>query len=249
MDEGKKKDHEAEGRTAGPGEGVSPAPGAEPEPGTPPGDRSREAASERVETEDAGSGSAGGGGDPAAPEQKLRAELDARTSERDQLQDQLLRLRADFENFRKRVTKEKADTIQYGNEALLKDLLPVIDNIERVLSFSLREQNWKSLQEGIELVLADMRKALKQRGLEPIEAKGSLFDPNLHEAVQTVPSAEADPNTVLEEFQKGYLFRGRLLRPAMVVVAVPPAEESRGGEAAPDAADLEESCEPSEPIN
>jgi len=153
-------------------------------------------------------------------EQDLQAALENSSREKEQIQDQLLRLRADFDNFRKRVTKEKADMIQYGNEALLKDLLPVIDNVERVLSYSLKEQNWKSLQEGIELVLSDLRKTLAPWGLEAIQAVGNPFDPNLHEAIQRVENEEANPNTVLEECQKGYLHRGRLLRPSLVVVAV-----------------------------
>lgn len=177
----------------------------------------------RRATEASGSecGPAPGGGSELSPE-GLRAALDKALRDKDELQEQLLRLRADFENFRKRVTKEKAEMIQFGNEALLKDLLPVIDNIERVLSFSLKEQDWKGLQEGIRLVLSEMRKTLAQRGLEAIQTEGAPFDPNLHEAIQRVERADAAAPTVIEECQKGYLYRGRLLRPSLVVVAVPP---------------------------
>lgn len=174
----------------------------------------------------AGAAGAEGGPEPKAAAElsvaELRAALDRALKEKEELQEQLLRLRADFENFRKRASKEKADTIQFGNEALLRDLLPVIDNIERVLSASLREQDWKGLQEGIRLVLSEMRKTLSQRGLEAIEAVGAPFDPTLHEAIQRVETAEATAATVVEECQKGYLYRGRLLRPSLVVVAVPP---------------------------
>lgn len=178
----------------------------------------------------AGAGPARGVAAEPSPDE-LRAALDRALKEKEELQEQLLRLRADFENFRKRVAKEKADMIQFGNEALLKDLLPVIDNIERVLSSSLNEQDWKGLQEGIRLVLSEMRKTLAQRGLEAIPAVGAPFDPNLHEAIQRVETAEATAATVLEECQKGYLYRGRLLRPSLVVVAVPP--ESAGGQERP----------------
>lgn len=174
----------------------------------------------------AGASGAEGGPEPKAASEpsiaEVRAALDRTLKEKEELQEQILRLRADFENFRKRATKEKADTIQFGNEALLKDLLPVIDNIERVLSSSLKEQDWKGLQEGIRLVLSEMRKTLSQRGLEAIEAVGAPFDPTLHEAIQRVETAEATEATVVEECQKGYLYRGRLLRPSLVVVAVPP---------------------------
>ncbi len=170
-------------------------------------------------------GPAPGEGAERSPEE-LRAALERAVREKEELQEQLLRLRADFENFRKRAAKEKADTIQFRNEELLKDLLPVIDNIERVLSSSLKEQDWKGLQEGIRLVLAEMRKTLAQRGLEAIPAVGAPFDPNLHEAIQRIETAAA---TVLEECQKGYLYRGRLLRPSLVVVAVPP-ESGEGKE-------------------
>jgi len=182
------------------------------------------------ESQVAGAAGSEGGPEPKAAAEpcvsELTAALDQALKEKEELQEQLLRLRADFENFRKRAMKEKADTIQFGNEALLKDLLPVIDNIERVLSSSLKEQDWKGLQEGIRLVLSEMRKTLSQRGLEAIEAVGAPFDPTLHEAIQRVETAEATAATVVEECQKGYLYRGRLLRPSLVVVAVPP----EGGE-------------------
>jgi len=179
------------------------------------------------ESQVAGAAGAEGGPEPKTAAEppsvaELQAALDQALKEKEDLQEQLLRLRADFENFRKRAMKEKADTIQFGNEALLKDLLPVIDNIERVLSSSLKEQDWKGLQEGIRLVLSEMRKTLSQRGLEAIEAVGAPFDPTLHEAIQRVETAEATAATVVEECQKGYLYRGRLLRPSLVVVAVPP---------------------------
>lgn len=179
-------------------------------------------------------GSAPGDAAERSPEE-LRAALERALKEKEELQEQLLRLRADFENFRKRAAKERADTIQFGNEALLKDLLPVIDNIERVLSSSLKEQDWKGLQEGIRLVLTEIRKTLAQRGLEAIPAVGAPFDPNVHEAIQRIETADATTATVLEECQKGYLYRGRLLRPSLVVVAVPPESgegQERPGEGA-----------------
>jgi len=128
---------------------------------------------------------------------------------------------ADFENYKKRAAREKADLVQYGNETLLKDLLPVIDNIERVLAYSLQEGDWKDFQDGVELIVSEIHKTLTGHGVRSLEAVGASFDPNLHEAMQRVETDRAAPDTVVQEFQKGYLLRDRLLRPSLVAVAVP----------------------------
>ena len=155
--------------------------------------------------------------------------------ENEELQDKFVRLMADFDNYKKRASKEKSDVIQFGNEALLRDILPIIDNIERLLTYSYREGSWKSFQEGIELLLAEIGKTLAKYGVEPIEALRKAFDPNLHQAMQRSETDEVDANTVMEVYQKGYLYRGRLLRPSLVVVAVPPKgeEEAKGEEDGP----------------
>jgi molecular chaperone GrpE len=155
--------------------------------------------------------------------------------ENEELQDKFVRLMADFDNYRKRASKEKSDVIQFGNEGLLKDILPIIDNIERLLTYSYREGSWKSFQEGIELLLAEINKTLATYGVEPIEALGKAFDPNIHQAMQRSETDEVEANTVLEVYQKGYLYRGRLLRPSLVVVAVSPKakEEAEEEEGAP----------------
>ncbi len=155
--------------------------------------------------------------------------------ENEELQDKFVRLMADFDNYKKRASKEKSDVIQFGNEGLLRDILPIIDNIERLLTYSYREGSWKSFQEGIELLLAEIGKTLAKYGVEPIEALRKAFDPNLHQAMQRSETDEVDANTVMEVYQKGYLYRGRLLRPSLVVVAVPPKgeEEAKGEEDGP----------------
>jgi molecular chaperone GrpE len=165
------------------------------------------------------------------PEQKM----DQLAKENEDLQDKFVRLMADFDNYKKRASKEKSDVIQFGNEGLLKDILPIIDNIERLLTYSYREGNWKSFQEGIELLLAEINKTLAKYGVEPIEALGKPFDPNLHQAMQRAETDEVEPNIVVEVYQKGYLYRGRLLRPSLVVVSVSPKgeEEEKGEEDAP----------------
>jgi molecular chaperone GrpE len=179
-----------------------------------------------------GAEGAGQGPEPKAPgdpgngsgEETLETRLERLTLENEQGQDRYVRLMADFENYRKRVAKEKADLIQYGNETLLKDLLPIIDNMERVLAYSLQEGDWKEFRKGVELVLTEVHKTLSRHGVEPLHALGKAFDPNLHEAMQRVETDQIHPDTVLEVFQKGYLYRERLLRPSLVAVAAPLAQ-------------------------
>jgi len=163
-----------------------------------------------------------------SPEERVEELL----KENEELKDKFLRLMADFDNFKKRASKEKSEIIQFGNEGLLKDILPTIDNIERLLTYSYQEASWKSFQEGIELLLAEIRKTFATYGVEPIEAMGKPFDPNLHQAMQRSETEEVAANTIVEVYQKGYVYRGRLLRPSLVAVAVPPKreQESEGEE-------------------
>jgi molecular chaperone GrpE len=210
---------------AGAVQGTGPQPKG-PEPGNGPG-AAEPAAGEKSAGPEEGQGTAGEG--VAEGRDRLAAECEKLAREKLELEDKYLRLRADFENFRKRVNKEKANLIQYGNEALLRDLLPVIDNIQRALAHSLQEGDWQSFREGIELVLAELHKTLSAYGVVPVEALGKEFDPNVHEAVQRVAGDQPAPGIVVEEFLRGYLFRGMLLRPARVAVAV--REEAKGGQA------------------
>jgi molecular chaperone GrpE len=163
-----------------------------------------------------------------SPEERVEALV----KENEELQDKFVRLMADFDNFKKRASKEKSEIIQFGNEGLLKDILPIIDNIERLLTYSHQEASWKSFREGIELLLAETSKTLATYGVEPIEAMGKPFDPNLHQAMQRSETEEVAANTIVEVYQKGYVYRGRLLRPSLVVVAVPlkGEQESEEGE-------------------
>jgi molecular chaperone GrpE len=132
--------------------------------------------------------------------------------------DKFVRERADLENYRKRVQREKEDLLKYGNESLLLEILPVIDNMERALIHS-SEESMSAVIEGVELTLSMLVAALKKFGVSPIEATGKMFDPAYHQAMTQVESADNAPNTVVEEFQKGYMLNDRLLRPAMVSVA------------------------------
>lgn len=139
--------------------------------------------------------------------------------------EKFLRAYAELENYKKRVEKDRAENLKYANEQLLRDLLPFIDNLERAVDHASAESNTNpgALVQGVELTLKELIRVLEKHGLKPVEAVGAHFDPNLHEAMMQVESTELEPQTVVQEFQKGYLLRDRLLRPARVSVAVRPA--------------------------
>jgi len=136
--------------------------------------------------------------------------------------EKFLRAYAELENYKKRVEKERADNLRYGSEQLVRDLLPFIDNLQRAVEHasSGENNNPKALSEGVELTLKEFMRVLEKHGLKPIESVGKPFDPNLHEAMMQVESEVHQPQTVVEEFQKGYLMKDRLLRPARVSVAM-----------------------------
>jgi molecular chaperone GrpE len=156
----------------------------------------------------------------------MAVQLGAVTAERDQLlmektelNDRFLRRQAEFENFRRRVDREKTEFAQFASSEAVAALLPVLDDFERALK---QESADKEYVRGMELIYQRLSDTLKKLGLEPIEAAGQPFDPYVHQAIDRVETAEAEDHTVLEEYQRGYNFKGRLLRPAMVKVAVRP---------------------------
>ena len=142
------------------------------------------------------------------------------------LRERLLRTAADFENYKKRQAREKEDAIRFANENLLKELMPVLDNMERAAAISnqslegpLDENAVKTLVEGVEMVLRQFADILKKFGIESFSALGERFDPALHEAVAQREDPSVPAQTVIEEYQRGYMLHGRLARPAMVIVA------------------------------
>ena len=149
----------------------------------------------------------------------LTAERDRLVLEKAELQDRMLRARAEFDNARRRAERERSDFLQYAASDLVKELLPVLDDFERALNVETADRDYAR---GIELIYGRLAETLKKMGLEVIETEGREFDPNLHQAVERVESAEAEDQSILGEFQRGYNFKGRLLRPAMVKVAVKP---------------------------
>jgi len=135
--------------------------------------------------------------------------------ERQELTDQLQRLQAEFENFRKRLEKEQESIRNEACVQTIEDLLPIIDHLDRALATP-HEKN--SFTHGIELIRQEFAKLLEERGVRPMEAKGQRFDPNLHEALLTEENKEATPNTIIEVIEQGYLLGGRVLRHAKVKV-------------------------------
>lgn len=131
----------------------------------------------------------------------------------------LLRVRADYDNLRKRIDRERREFQIHANCELVGRLLPVVDNLERALATDTENGREGALHEGVTMIYRQLMDQLRQDGLQPIESVGKPFDPNLHDAVATDPSAAEPANTIVDELQKGYLFQGRVLRPAMVAVS------------------------------
>ena len=132
---------------------------------------------------------------------------------------------AELENFRKRVAKERSELIKYGARDVFYDLLEITDNFGRVIEADKKESDPKVIVQGIEMIYNQLLKLLQRYEVKPIEAKNKEFDPNVHEAMQKIPTNEHKPGTVIAEMQKGYKYRDKILRPARVVVAAEPEKE------------------------
>jgi molecular chaperone GrpE len=141
--------------------------------------------------------------------------------------DLYLRERADLENARKRHQRDKEEALRFANDRLLKEMIPVLDNLERAVDHADQaDDDNQGLLEGVNMTINQFRKSLENFGVKPIKAVGENFDPNLHQAMGQVESADQAPNTVVTEFQKGYLLHDRLLRPSMVMVAKTPTDKA-----------------------
>ncbi len=149
----------------------------------------------------------------------LTAERDQLAAERADLKDRLLRAMADFENFRRRADRDRSEYVQYAAMEMMRDLIPILDDFKRAVKVETADREYAK---GIEMIDQRLMDTLKKAGLEPVEATGKRFDPNLHQAVDRAETDEVPDETVLEEYQSGYNFKGKLLRPAMVKVAVRP---------------------------
>jgi molecular chaperone GrpE len=168
--------------------------------------------------------------DPAAllkETEKLKAELDKAKAEAHEYKDRYLRLYAETENFKKRMSRDVIEQGKYANENLIKEIIPVLDNLERAISHSDSApggQGKEGLVEGVKMVAKQLMDVLAKFGVTQVESVGKPFDPNRQQAMMHVETAEHEPGTVVDEFQKGYFLNDRILRPAMVTVAKPPRD-------------------------
>ena len=168
------------------------------------------------------------GASGAVPEELEAALADAQR-ELSELKDRYLRLAADFENARRRGLREREEASLFGHQNVVKELLPSVDNLERAIDHAREggEASQQGLLEGVELVLREIVAVLARHGVAAIEALGQPFDPALHEAMAQLPDGTVPANTVVQVFQLGYQLRGRLLRPARVVVSKAPADAEK----------------------
>jgi molecular chaperone GrpE len=157
--------------------------------------------------------------------EELKKKLEEREKELKEHHDRLLRLAADFENYKKRASREKEEWTRFANEDLIRAMLPFIDNLERAVNHAQTVKDTGVLIEGVRLTIQQILKTLNKFGLSTFESVGKPFDPAMHEAMLVVETDKHEPNQVVEEFQKGYVLNDRLLRPATVSVSKPPEKE------------------------
>ncbi len=168
---------------------------------------------------------------PEVPTAEELADLRANAAKATENWDRYVRAVADLENFRKRAAREKQDAIRYANEGLMTRLIAVLDNFEMALAAAAANGNATSLKEGVVMIGSQLKSVLTEAGLEEVDATGQVFDPNWHEAVSQVASAEVTDGHVAQQIRKGYKFRDRLLRAATVVVAKAPDRPAGSGSA------------------
>ena len=158
-----------------------------------------------------------------SPVEQLEEQIRLKDDELLKQKDTFLREKAELDNFKKRLVKEKEDFVQFANERLLKELIQIEDNMGRAMTAS--NATLESLQEGVEMIQKQFTTFLKNQKVKPIEALGKPFDPNLHEVLNQQESEEHEENTVIQEYSKGYTLNGRILRSTKVVIAKKPAEK------------------------
>ena len=153
----------------------------------------------------------------------LEEQLEATRVERDENNDRFLRAQAELENYKRRAQRELAEQQLYAALPVVRDLLPVIDNFQRALDAARNSEQAADLVEGLDMVIRQLGDTLSRHGTTPISAVGEPFDPNLHEAVQQMPSLDHPPMTVLQELERGYVLHERVVRPTKVIVSTAPA--------------------------
>lgn len=158
--------------------------------------------------------------------EELQERIAQLETERDDLKDKFLRKAAEFENYKRRTEQELSAFSKYAHEQLIVDLLPVLDDFERSLQISKERREFGPFYKGVELIYKKFSDLLESKGVKPIEAEGKPFDVDLHNALMQVPKDNVDPNTVIEEVEKGYLYNEKVIRYAKVIVAKEPDEDN-----------------------
>jgi len=162
--------------------------------------------------------------------EELKKKLEETEKELRESRDRLLRVAADFENYKKRAAKEREDYLKFANADLIKEILPFMDNLERAINHSEKTNDAQSLVDGARLTLQGLLQRLGKFGVTTVESVGKPFDPAVHEAMLVVETDQHEPNQVVEEFQRGYLLNDRLVRPASVSVSKLPAKDIQATE-------------------
>jgi molecular chaperone GrpE len=154
---------------------------------------------------------------------ELEAKLKDAEKKADENYDRYLRAAAELDNYRKRAAREKADAIKYGNENVLRDILPLLDGMDRALEHAGDSDDFEAFKTGLQMLREQLFGCIKKYGVEPIDSLKKDFDPNLHEAMMQINSDQYEDNKIVDEFEKGYVLNGRLLRPAKVSVCKRPS--------------------------
>jgi len=165
----------------------------------------------------------------SSEENNIDEELEQLRLEAETARDRMLRIAADFENYKKRMEREKNEFVRYANEKFIKDLIPTIDDLERAIASTNNSNSSEAFIDGVKIIYKQLNNLLKKYNVEPIEAIDKQFDPNLHEAMMHIPSNKPE-NSVIEEFQKGYKLHDRIIRPSKVVVSAGQAVEEEEDE-------------------
>ena len=173
-------------------------------------------AEEAEEAENAASESAETEAENQESQDEAAVQLEKLTADLKEKEDRILRLQADFENFRRRTSKEKEELSAVVTQGILKDMLPLLDNFERAMAAEAKDG--EAFQKGVEMIFTQFTEILKKNGLEHIEVEGQKFDPNFHQAVMRVQNADMEDDDIAQELQKGYMVKGRVIRPSMVQV-------------------------------
>ena len=193
------------------------------------GDDDQDQSEEKAKTDDnlAASEPDNEADDKALPEDDLEVKLKAAEHKAEEYYDRLLRASAEFDNYKKRTTREMREVVRYANEKLFKELLFVVDNLDRAIESARQDgPDDDPLLEGVRLTLNEIEKIFERHNVKPIKAIGEPFDPNFHQAMMQEETEEEPANTVIREMQRGYVLHDRLLRPAMVVVSKAKSDES-----------------------